>query len=335
MSGFDVTRRLNASSALNVDFNLPDQAARVKRQLDFRVKAAAIAFSALGGAGAATVAGISAFVGYKVIKPRRRIMTEVSGDYLLPPQAVTFKSTDGLNLTGHFYPNLNSQRAVIICHGFHSGAVDVHDAAIIYQHRDFNVLSFDFRSCGGSGGRTSSVGLYEVRDLMGALEYIKTRPEVDPQRIAVHGYSMGGAVAMLATARSQDIKALVIEGSFGSLDRLLRVNFSHFYRLPSVPFRLPAVWSSRLFGQIGWRKIEPERALRLLQTTKRNLPVMIIHGENDRAIPVDEARRLYEAAPEPKELWVVPNCGHIVAYDVDRTEYVNRINAFLTRYIHP
>ncbi|HEX2914671.1 MAG TPA: alpha/beta fold hydrolase [Chloroflexia bacterium] len=298
------------------------------------VKASLIALSALSGASAATITAVSAFVGYKVVKPARRVLTEeIAEEFnkpLLPREKISFKSADGrLSLCGYFYPSNESQAAIILCHGFHGGAVDTHRPALFAQAHGYNALTLDFRGCGESEGNTTSVGFWEVEDLLGAIEYLKSRPEVDPERIAVYGYSMGGAVAIMAAARSTDIKAIVTDAAFASLDSLLKVKFGYFYRLPHFPFRHTAVWWSRRFSNTSGKRVDPVESLKKMASEGRNLPHFILHGAKDPGIPVEDARVLYEHTPGPKHLWIEPEAEHVVGGYVDPHYYMARLCEFL------
>jgi uncharacterized protein len=304
------------------------------RQSD-NLRKLAFALSALGGAMFTGIAGVSALVGYKVVKPRRRTMRVVPPNYVYKPEKVNFQSTDGLRINGFFYPNPNTRRAVIVCHGLHSSCADMHVPAITFQQMNYNVLSFDFRACGESEGWAMSAGFREVRDLLGAIKYLKTRPEVDPEKFVIMGYSMGGAATILAAAQAPEIKAIVTEGAFGSLNRVLDANYRHFFRLPPVPFKLTAVMTSKMISRLGMRDVNPENALRKLQDEGRELPIMIIHGDKDGVIPVTEALYLYEAAGSQKELWIEPDAGHVVAYAVERKDYITRVSAFLDKFVQP
>jgi len=298
-----------------------------------RVRTAVRALSVAGGGATALLTTISAYVGYRAVKPRRRLMLEVSPGLILSPESISFNSTDGLKLSGHFYPAQNDGRTIIICHGFHGGAVDLHDAALSLQGRGFNIFTFDFRGCGSSGGRTTSVGYYEVRDLLGAVDYIKQRPEVNANLIGVHGFSMGGATAIIAAASSLDIKAIITDSAFANLDHLLATNFRHFYRLPKFPFKPTTVLASKVFSNTVNKRVHPDKALAKMNKEERNIPLFIIHGELDRAIPVAQAQRLYDLHQGSKELWIVPDANHVVAMYADHEEYLDRVAGFFNRYL--
>jgi dipeptidyl aminopeptidase/acylaminoacyl peptidase len=296
-------------------------------------KAGIIAFSALSGGTAATVTAVSAVVAHKATRPQRRKPATVLDSPLLPPEQVSFKSLDGLNINGYFYPNLEARAVLIMCHGFHGAAHDVHEAALMVQAAGYNALTFDFRGCGASEGTRTSVGFWEVQDALGAVEYVKTRPEVDPEQVALYGYSMGGATALMTAEQCPDIKAVITDCAFASLDTIVDVNFRYFYRLPKFPFAGPAVWWSRRFARIAGKRVDPVESLQKMAQEGRSLPHLIIHGQKDKAIPVSEACLLYEASPGPKELWIVPDADHVVAAHHDHGAYLRRIDEFLRMYL--
>lgn len=304
--------------------------ARAGHKWNAWVKGGLIAFSALSGATALGINAVSAFVGYKVVKPVRRVLAEDATEEL-PREKVTFSSRDGrLKLNGYFYPTAESRAAIILCHGFHGGAVDTHPAASIARASGYNTLTLDFRGCGESEGQTTSVGYWEVQDLLGAIDYLKSRPEVDPEKICVYGYSMGGAVAILAAEREPAIKAIITDAAFASLDALLSVKFNVFYRLPRFPFRYTAVWWSRWFSQTTGKRVDPLEALKRMAAEERGIPHLVIHGQNDDVIPVDNATLLFETTPGPrKDLWLVSEAGHVAAGYYDSHAYMAKVCEFL------
>ena len=293
----------------------------------------AIAVSALSGGTAAAVTAFSAYMAYKVVRPQRKTLETHAEGGLLPAQKVCFKSSDGLNLSGYFYPHPYAHEAILICHGFHGSSDDFQDPAITLQNLGYNVLTFDFRSCGGSEGRTSSAGFWEVRDVLGAIAYLKNRPEVDPQVIGLYGFSMGGATVIMAAAQSPDVKAVIADSAFASLDEVLDACVKHFFGLPSFPFATTTAWFGERFAKMVLKQVRPFEALAQIKHSGRQLPLFLIHGENDSVVPVSQVYKLYEVAAEPKQLWIVPNCRHVVAHHHDRAEYVGRIAAFFDKYL--
>ncbi|MEI7555719.1 alpha/beta fold hydrolase [Candidatus Chlorohelix sp.] len=290
------------------------------------------AISVAGGGATALVTTISAFVGYKAVRPRRRVADTLLAP--LSPEKVDFKSVDGLTLKGYFYPGFYHNGAtIIILHGFHGAAFDVHEPALTMQAAGFNALTFDFRGCGASGGHTTSVGYYEVRDLLGAISYVKTRTDVDATRIGVYGFSMGGATALMATAISPDIKAVITDSAFASLDTVLKSSFKYFYRLPRFPFKSPTILASKVFSRTVLRRIHPVESLRKLATENRKIPILFIHTDKDPAVPVSEAVILYSAHTGPKELWIIEGSGHIAALQAERNIYAKRVTGFFEAHL--
>lgn len=320
---------VGGQEAVNVALAGAVAVARAGHKWNAWLKGGVIALSALSGATALGVNAISAFVGYKVVKPARRVLAEEATGQL-PREKVTFQSHDGrLKLSGYFYPNPASQAAIILGHGFHGGAVDTDRAATIAQASGYNTLTLDFRGCGESEGKTTSVGYWEVEDLLGAIDYIRSRPEVDPEKICLYGFSMGGAVAIMAAEREPAIKAIITDAAFASLDGLLAVKFKFFYRLPAFPFRHTAVWWSRWFSQTTGKRVDPVEALKRMAAEGRQLPHLIIHGQADDVIPVDNAHQIYEHSPGPKSLWLVDEAGHVAAGYYDEQAYMAKICEFL------
>ena len=182
--------------------------------------------------------------------------------------------------------------------------------------------------CGASGGHTTSVGYYEVRDLLGAIAYVKTRSNADASRIGVYGFSMGGATALLTTVVYPDIKAVITDSAFASLDAVLKSSFKYFYRLPRFPFKPATVLASKVFSRTVLRRIHPVESLRKLSSENRKVPILFIHNDKDPAVPISEAITLYSAYTGPKELWVIEGSGHIAALHTNRDIYTKMVVEF-------
>jgi fermentation-respiration switch protein FrsA (DUF1100 family) len=244
-------------------------------------------------------------------------------------EPVAFRARDGLRIAGRFFPHAEPAAAVVICHGFWSHSYALLGGAQALHAAGYAVLLFDFRAHGLSDGRLSSIGHHETNDLLGAVDYLLTRPEVLPDRVAVLGYSMGGAVALLAAAQHPGIRAVIADSAYASLGRALRRGLQLSCRLPSFPFRIVTLrLGERLLG-IQADTVTTVQAIAAIAPR----PVFLIHGAVDDLIPVSDAETLFAAAGEPKQLWIVPNAGHAAAYLVATEEYGRRVLAFLRRYL--
>jgi dipeptidyl aminopeptidase/acylaminoacyl peptidase len=171
-----------------------------------------------------------------------------------------------------------------------------------------------------------------VRDLRGAVAYLQSRPGVDPERIGAMGCSMGSAVTIGAAAEDAAIKAAVAEAVYADMSELwdrfgyggIRNTSIHWTWGPLL--RLTAwMWTGEKVGAF-----KPEAMIG--QISPR--PVFIIHSEHDNgACTVSDAQRLYAAANEPKELWIVPGAGHCSAHYYQTEEYERRILAFFDQWL--
>jgi dipeptidyl aminopeptidase/acylaminoacyl peptidase len=111
---------------------------------------------------------------------------------------------------------------------------DFTELAVALSRRGCFVLLFDFRAHGESGGSRSSLGHHEQRDIAAALDFLKSRPEVDPKRIGIYGFSMGASTAILAAARTHAFSAIVVDSAFTS--RATRLGPSRALSFAIFPF---------------------------------------------------------------------------------------------------
>jgi pimeloyl-ACP methyl ester carboxylesterase len=171
------------------------------------------------------------------------------------------------------------------------------------------VVCFDFRGHGRSGG-TSTVGDLEINDLEVAVGYAR---ELGYARVATVGFSMGASIALRHAGLIGGVDAVVAVSSPGrwyyrGTKPMRRVHLAIEHRLGRM--MLARYWDTRIGGG-RWDPdpVPPAEAAALIAPT----PLLIVHGDQDAFFPVDHARDLYEAAREPKELWIVPGFGHAEA----------------------
>ncbi len=240
----------------------------------------------------------------------------------LPARVVEFRATDGLRLSGWLMAAEPERPWVIMCHGLGANRADLLDIAAGLFRAGYNLFLFDFRGHGASGGRTTSFGWTEQRDLEGALAFLGSQPEIPPRPYGVYGISMGGAVALMVAARDERLGAVVVDSAYPNLAETMDHHVRLMYPwLPRQPFGWFVHATYRLRYGVWPEEVSPERAIGGLSPR----PVLVFHGAEDPRMPVTGAQRLAEASGEPKELVVLSGAGHLGAFGMDPRGYIERM----------
>jgi len=265
----------------------------------------------------------------QIIKRRTPDVRTDPADHGLSYEEVAFQSRDGLTLRGWFIPAEKPQGTIVFCHG-HAGSMDpdIEYVPTFHDH-GYNVLMFDFRGHGRSEGRRVSMGYYERLDLLGAIDYLRSRG-ID--RVGVLGFSMGGAVAISTAPQSEAIRAVASDGAFARL----RSAITSGARERGLPGWV-AGWVSPLMICLAslrlgaWLpKADPIRWVD--KVAPRAL--LIIHGGLDPYVSLAEVQELYARAGEPKELWIVPEANHRMVDKQRPDEYKARLLAFFDKWLN-
>jgi uncharacterized protein len=251
--------------------------------------------------------------------PVRAAPVTSPADYGLTFEDVTLHTSDGLKLAAWYVPPTN-RAVIIVVHGIGGNRSGDLPTGSRLASRGYGLLLLDLRAHGDSEGITTSLGPHEVKDVAAAVEFLRGRAEVDPERIGIYGASLGAAVAVLAGAELPQLKAVVTASGFSSLDWLVREQFN---ALESVPQWLAPliVWIGALQAGVDPDQIAPVKEIARISPR----PVLIIHGDEDHVFRVENAYLLAEAAKDPKQLWIMPGVGHWGGVPAD---YSDRIAAF-------
>jgi fermentation-respiration switch protein FrsA (DUF1100 family) len=284
----------------------------------------------VGGALFAGAVGIAAYTTYRLkVMGRRTWHADFNfspWEVQVPFEPVSFETEDGLTLRGWWFPQPTSQRVIIGCTGHRGAKHELLGIGSGLWRAGSNVLLFDFRSRGDSDVAPASLAHHELHDARAAVRFVQER--LPGARIGMIGYSMGAAVALLTAAIEPAIQVVVADSPFATIRDLL----AHAYQRRRLPSRLILELSDALNR---WRYGYPFEAVRPIDAVEMIAPrpVLIIHGAADTLIPVEHAYRLYAAASEPKELWIVEDAAHCGAYFMDRPTYVTRVGQFYDRYL--
>jgi fermentation-respiration switch protein FrsA (DUF1100 family) len=267
-----------------------------------------------------------------LVHPRRSWPARTPDDYAVADwEEVSFVAADGVQLAGWFIPPdpHGDGAALIYVHGLGNNREELLDQAAMLRTYGYGALLFDLRNHGESEGEITTLGYTEVEDLRGAVTYLLQRPEVDKDRIGVVAHSLGSAVAIRGAARIPEIRALVVQSAFSSIEDNIAEGVKAFTGLPAFPFAPLVIWFGERETGLKIRHVRPIDDVS--QISPRG--ILFIHGVQDPAIPVENSLRLYEAAGEPKELWLIPHGGHGGFYREEPVEFEGRVVSFLDAHL--
>jgi fermentation-respiration switch protein FrsA (DUF1100 family) len=216
---------------------------------------------------------------------------------------VRIRTEDGVRIHAFYLPAVGATRAILFLHGNAGNASHRLPNAAALMHLGAHVLLLDYRGYGLSEGSPSEPGVYA--DARAGLAYLIERSGVPEARTVVFGRSLGGAVAV-DLARDRALGGVILESTFssasdvaapafgGPVARLARGRFDSIEKIPRV-----------------------------------RAPLLFFHGDRDDIVKYSLGRRLFDAAPEPKEFETIRGAGHNDTVEVGGRAYFERIRRFL------
>ena len=257
-----------------------------------------------------------------------------------------FRTKDGLTLVGTYFKARTARRSgvVVFCHEYLSNRWSALPYTDHLRDQGFDLFSFDFRNHGESSSDPIYSPLqwvtdHEVLDLEAALAYVHSRPDVDLAGVGLFGVSRGGGTALCAASRDPQVWGVLTDGAFPTRGTMLAyiLRWAEIYvgnpifwkAMPTFVFELLG-WSARMKTQakLHCHYASVERAAARLAPR----PWLAIHGQKDAYIGVDIARKLYERAGEPKELWIVEGAKHNRCREKDPATYLDRVSEFYRQF---
>ena len=237
--------------------------------------------------------------------------------------AVSFPGASGARIHAWFAAGRPDRGTVVLAHARGRDRRQMRGRAEFLQQAGYSVLLYDARAHGESAATQTTFGHQEAVDAAAAVAFARARQPGSP--VAFLGVSLGGAAALLGPA-PLPVSALVLEAVYSTLreavDNRIAIRLGDWGRLLS-PLLL---WQLKPRLGVPAEAIAPIRGIREIQA-----PLLLVAGERDRHSTLEQSRALYAAAPDPKELWVVPEAAHVDFYRVARSEYEDRILDFLQR----
>jgi len=240
-------------------------------------------------------------------------------------QPVQFVSDSGSTIHGWLLPGMPDGGAVVLMHGVRANRLSMLSRAQFLNQSGFTVLLFDFQAHGESDGKHITFGYLESRDAIGAVNFV--RAKFPREKIGVLGVSMGGAAATLASP-PLPVEAMVLEMVYPSIDRAAD------NRLTMRLGNWAKILTPLLLVQLKWRLgLDPKNLRPIERVTEIRVPKLLIVGSEDRHTTLEESRELYDAAADPKELWIVDGAAHIDLHEFKKDAYESHVLGFFTEHL--
>jgi uncharacterized protein len=217
--------------------------------------------------------------------------------------------------------------AILLLHGVRADRRQMIERAHFLHRNGYSVLLVDLPAHGESSGERITFGAHEAQGVQQALAWLRhARPG---EKIGVIGASLGGAALLLA-APGEGIDALVLEAVYPTIEEAVH------NRLARRAGPMASALAPLLLQQIPLRTGVQLSALRPVEAiAKAGCPVMVLGGALDEHTTAEETRRLFGAAPEPKQLWVVEGAAHVDLHAFDPRQYERSVGDFLDRALKP
>lgn len=243
---------------------------------------------------------------------------------------ISFSAQDGVVLQGWLFRGF-SDRLVILVSGLLENRTNVgyYGGFLVREllEKDYNVLVYDTRDFSTSTGTRVGYGSTEGRDVIGAVEYAKTRG-FEGKNIGIIGYSTGAVSMLMIVAELRDVGALVLDSTAAVYKPVLVNVLSREKHIPS--FFHPAIFffAKSVFG-VNIDSVRPIDTIELVPERK----FLFLHAGHDKTIPVANSEALLKRANPASRLVIFPNGEHIETYKSDPELYKKEVFGFLEKQL--
>lgn len=209
-------------------------------------------------------------------------------------EPVAFPSTDGLTLTGWWMPAGDRSAKLILCHDKGQSKETLVNLAIMLREAGFSILLFDFRGHGQSAAARTTYGAKEMRDVLGAMDFIDGRG--GPGAVGLYGAGMGAYAAVLAAASRPTARALVLDGLYPDVRYRLAQDIFGDWRFARKRLAFLPQGVFELLCGVDAKRVRARDAVPVLAGRQ----ILLLAPADDTAL-VSEMRRMYESVPDDPE----------------------------------
>lgn len=234
-----------------------------------------------------------------------------------------------IKLHGHEVVNSKPSKIwVIAVHGYTDSAYFMVNSAKQFLSYGYNVLMPDLRAHGKSEGKYIGMGWLDRLDLIKWMDYlIATYGNI---KIILYGISMGAATVMMASGEKlpSNVRMVIEDCGYTSVWDEFAYELKYLFHMPTFPALYNANIITKIRAGYSLRK-----ASCIKQIKKSKIPILFIHGDQDKFVPFYMLDKLYDAATCKKEKLVIKGAGHAVSQNIDPQKYWHTVRKFIKRYI--
>ena len=272
-------------------------------------------FSFVIGIGALLV--IAWFVGGALVAPANRVVGPPPTDF--PALSIQIESDSGATLAGWHLPVPDSNATAILLHPIRGDRRSMLSRAQLLRKHGYSTLLVDLQAHGESEGENITIGHLEKHDVLAAIEYV--RSAAPTQKVVIVGSSLGGAATLFARPK---VDAIVLESVYPTVSEAvhnrigMRIGFLHHVVAPLLLIQLNP--------RLG---VSPDELCPIDQLKQIQCPILIATGDCDEHTTIEEARRIFAMANDPKKLVVFNGAKHVDLLAYDQAKYEGEIVGYL------
>lgn len=235
------------------------------------------------------------------------VIDQTPRDIGLAFEDIVFTAADGVRLNGWLVPYASARTTLLWFHG-NAGNIShrLENLRLLHDKVNINIFIIDYRGYGRSEGTVSEEGTY--KDAEAALRHLRAREDIDPKDIVLFGQSLGAAVAVELASR-EDCLALILEAPFASIRDMARVAF------PLLPI-----------GPLLRTRYDVVEKIKRVKT-----PLLVLHGDQDEVVPFAQGKKVFAAAPSPKEFYTIRGAHHNDTFILGGDAYYAALRDFIER----
>ena len=231
-------------------------------------------------------------------------------------------SPHGYKIHCIWLPLDKSKKTVILVHGYSYSLFGSVKYVDMFRRLGFNVLVYDHRFHGRSGGGNTTFGWKEKDDLGALVTYVSKR--IPHGTVGAHGESMGGGTALMFGAEDNRLDFIISDCAYADMGMEIAYRMKEDHGIPAFPIIYMASFISKLFTGIFFHQVSPMKAAAHIK-----VPTMIIHGTADAYTPPEQGEMIFRALRCPKAKYEAIGADHAKAFGVDRERYFEEVKAFL------